>query len=75
MRTKRILFLVLLLNLQTFAQSIPPFNVEAYKTFLQSTQNLTSDQLRSMHSAGSFQARVPLVPSSIYLDSICLNTL
>ena len=70
MKTKRILFLAFVFHVQTFAQSHAPFDTDAYRAFLQSTQNLTSDQLRSMHPAGMFQSRVQSAASPTYLDSI-----
>lgn len=47
------------------------FTVEAYKAFLAEHQNLSSSQLISLHSAGTFKDRLNLNPNeAAYLDSI-----
>lgn len=56
---KKILLLASLLIsfvIQNFGQS--NFNIDAYRQFLQSNQNLTSTQLLSMHPAGLFESNV-----------------
>lgn len=63
--------LIFALWLSATAQTIPSFDVNAYKAFLLSTKDMTSDQLRAMHPTGLFQARAQSATSSIYLDSIC----
>ena len=55
----------------TFSQEIPTFDTTAFKQFLSSHQNLTTDQLQSLHPAGSFSAETHTVFSSAkYFDSI-----
>jgi Protein of unknown function (DUF3160)/FlgD Ig-like domain len=55
----------------TFSQEIPSFDTTAFKQFLSSHQNLTTDQLQSLHPAGSFSAEAHTVFSSAkYFDSI-----
>ena len=54
-----------------FAQSASNFNVEAYRQFLNSNQNMEVDQLLQMHDAGSFEANINVDYSSAdYFDSI-----
>ena len=55
----------------TFSQEIPSFDTTAFKQFLSSHQNLTTDQLQSLHPAGSFSAETHTVFSSArYFDNI-----
>jgi hypothetical protein len=55
----------------TFSQEIPTFDTTAFKQFLSSHQNLTTDQLQSLHPAGSFSAETHTVCSSAkYFDSV-----
>ncbi len=50
------------------------FNIENYKAFLQSHQNISSGVLLGMHSAGKFLSDINLNEGSInYLDSISLK--
>ena len=47
------------------------FNLDQYKNFLSSHQNLTCEELLSMYDIGKFEAQVKNFPSSIlYLDSV-----
>ena len=58
----------------TFSQEIPTFDTTAFKQFLSSHQNLTTDQLQSLHPAGTFSAGTHTVCSSAqYFDSINLR--
>ena len=70
MRLFHISLLTVLMCLQVYAQSVPTFNVDAYKTFLSSTQNMSCDQLYAMHPAGLFQSKAQSALSPSYLDSI-----
>ena len=55
----------------TFSQGTPVFDTSAYKQFISSHQNLTTDQLQSLHPAGSFSAETHTVCSSAkYFDSV-----
>ena len=55
----------------TFSQGTPTFDTAAFKQFLSSHQNLTTDQLQSFHPAGTFSAESHTVCTSAkYFDSI-----
>jgi hypothetical protein len=55
----------------TFSQEIPTFDTTAFKQFLSSHQNLTTDQLQSLHPAGTFSAESHTVSASAkYFDTI-----
>jgi hypothetical protein len=70
------LFLFLLsffISSTIFAQS-DHFTVDAYKQFLQSHQNLTSEQLLEIYSAGTFEENINLdYESATYFDSIAFK--
>lgn len=71
MKTILKLFCVVLILVNiTFSQS-STFNVDAYKAFLNSNQNLSSSQLMELHPAGSFADRLNIdIGSILYMDSI-----
>lgn len=47
------------------------FNINEYKQFLQSHQNMVTSKLLEMHSAGTFRSNLNLnYPSALYFDSI-----
>ncbi|MCL6494685.1 MAG: DUF3160 domain-containing protein [Ignavibacterium sp.] len=48
--------LIIILYSSIYSQS--SFNLEAYKQFIQSHQNMTSDQLLSMYPAGTFLSNI-----------------
>ena len=55
----------------TFSQETPTFDTTAFKQFLSSHQNLTTDQLQSLHPAGTFSTESHTVCTSAkYFDSI-----
>jgi Protein of unknown function (DUF3160)/FlgD Ig-like domain len=55
----------------TFSQSVPAFDTAAYNQFLLSHQNLTPDQLESLHPAGTFSADAhTLCSSAKYFDKV-----
>lgn len=49
------------------------FDIDVYKQFLSSHQNLTTQQLLQMHPANSFAAKISQTQSTLYLDSIILK--
>jgi hypothetical protein len=50
------------------------FNMDLYKHFLQSNQNMTYNQLLQLHPAGSFKANMNFnIEDALYLDSIDLK--
>ena len=51
-------------------QAQTTFDVEAYKTFLQNSQNITSVELRALHNAGVFASKIPQSNFPAYFDSI-----
>jgi hypothetical protein len=51
-------------------QAQTTFDVQAYKTFLQNSQNMTSVELRALHNAGVFAAKIPQSNFPAYFDSI-----
>lgn len=54
-----------------FGQGSSLFDVEAYKQFLSSHQNLTTAQLRTLHATGIFAAEAPTNSAAArYFDSI-----
>ncbi|MFZ1517719.1 MAG: DUF3160 domain-containing protein [Ignavibacteriaceae bacterium] len=64
--------LFLFLNITNLSQS--NFNIELYKQFLQSNQNMSSEQLLQMHPAGLFAGDQNLdLIETRYLDSISLK--
>jgi hypothetical protein len=52
------------------ASAQSPFDVQAYKTFLQNTKSLSASELRTLHNAGIFSGEVSENTASQYLDSI-----
>ncbi|HEX9253027.1 MAG TPA: DUF3160 domain-containing protein, partial [Ignavibacteriaceae bacterium] len=67
-----ITILLAIFSISSFSQS--NFNIEAYKQFLQSHQNLEPDQLMQMHPAGNFIGDLNLSLSNTrYLDSISIK--
>jgi hypothetical protein len=53
------------------SQTSPSFDVEAYKSFLASHRNMTSDELLAMHPTGYFLATAPTdFGAAKYFDSI-----
>lgn len=61
----------LLVITSTTAYSQSNFNLDAYKQFLQSHQNMSSDDLLQMHPSGVFNGDLNLsLTSTRYLDSI-----
>jgi hypothetical protein len=69
MKTIKFLFLVTLIPCVIFPQS--NFNIQLYKEFLQSNQNMNTEQLMQMHPAGSFIGDLNFTyESARYFDSI-----
>ncbi|MBS4035733.1 MAG: DUF3160 domain-containing protein [Ignavibacterium sp.] len=69
MKTIKFLFLVTLIPCVIFPQS--NFNIQLYKEFLQSHQNMNTEQLLQMHPAGSFIGDLNLTyDNARYFDSI-----
>jgi hypothetical protein len=65
-------FLSILFLTTTFSQS--NFNIDAYKQFLQSHQNMTTDELLQMYPAGIFAGDQNLaLTDTRYLDSITIK--
>lgn len=63
--------LLLLTSTLLLAQDPPPFDIQAYKTFLASHKDMTSVQLLALHPAGSFRAEARAdAGSAQYFDSI-----
>ncbi len=63
--------LTLLAYTVTTSQENSAFDTSAYKQFLSAHQNLTTEQLQSLYSAGTFSAGEPTAYSSAkYFDSI-----
>ena len=55
----------------TFSQGSPTFDTAAYKQFLSSHQNLTTEQLQALHPAGTFWAGAHVICASArYFDSV-----
>ena len=72
---KCIVPVILILSAQniSIAQPGQPFDLTAYKQFLSTHQNMSADQLRSLHPAGTFAASVPTsFSTSVYGDSIAM---
>lgn len=66
--------LTLLVYASTFSQGSPTFDTAAYKQFLSSHQNQTTEQLQSLYPAGTFAAGTHTVSSSAkYFDSISFH--
>ncbi len=72
MKMKKILIIAaLLINVSQYSYSQSNFNIEAYKQFLQTHQNMEPDQLLQMHPAGTFIGDLNLsLADTRYLDSI-----
>ncbi len=68
----RLLPVIILLSINIFPQS--SFNIETYKQFLQSHQNMTTDELLQMHPAGVFIGDLNLTATDArYFDSISIK--
>ena len=66
--------LVLLISFNNSNAQSNQFNVEAYKQFLNSNQNLTTQQLLDMHSAGVFKGDLKLnLQNVLYFDSVSIK--
>jgi hypothetical protein len=66
--------LVLLSSFNISNAQTNQFNIETYKQFLNSNQNLTTQQLLDMHSAGVFKGDLKLQPQhAFYFDSISIK--
>ncbi|MCW9066083.1 MAG: DUF3160 domain-containing protein, partial [Ignavibacteriaceae bacterium] len=62
------IFLSLLISSLTYSQV---FNLEDYLLFVQSHQNMNTEELLQMHPAGNFVDKINLNPASVlYFDSI-----
>lgn len=70
MRIIKLFLTSLVIAIPLFSQPQSDFNFEAYKSFFQSSQNLTPEQLRTMHPSGLFEARVSSVQKPFYMDSV-----
>jgi hypothetical protein len=78
MKPVRIVFLLLVsffvFSRSVLAQGTPSFDVEAYRQFLQSHQNLTSKGLLGLHPAGEFVGTIATaLASASYFDNIDLR--
>lgn len=72
MKKVSLLFLIVICTLTLYPQS--QFSLEDYKQFLNSHQNMSSDQLLQMHDAGLFKSNLNINADNItYLDSICIK--
>src|ERR1035437_8654917 len=72
MKKVSLLFLVVICTLTIYPQS--QFSLEDYKQFLNSHQNMSSEQLLQMHDAGLFKADLNInIDNITYLDSICIK--
>ncbi len=71
-RTLRsVLFLSILISSFASAQSPPPFEITAYRHFLQQNQNLSTEGLLTLHAAGRFAGNLQISLGGVpYLDSI-----
>ncbi|RPI06729.1 MAG: DUF3160 domain-containing protein [Ignavibacteriae bacterium] len=68
---RKIIFLfALLAAINSAAVAQNHFDVQAYITFLQNSKNLTPGELRSMHNAGIFSAKIPQGANPPYFDTI-----
>jgi hypothetical protein len=74
---KRVSFFILLPLIVVLSHTIFPqsnFNIEAYRQFLQSHQNMTTEELLQMHPAGVFAGDQNLaLTNTRYLDSISIK--
>jgi hypothetical protein len=69
---KKISFLFLLIICTSRVLPQSGFSLEDYKQFLNTHQNMTSDQLLQMHDAGIFNGNLKINTDGIlYLDTIC----
>jgi hypothetical protein len=53
--------LLLVFTLSAPGQTSPPFGIQAYEGFLAAHSNMNSNQLMSLHPAGRFAARSPVL--------------
>ncbi len=57
-----------------YAQQSEQFSIDAYKAFLNSSKNLTAQELYGLHPAGVFRFAVPTdMSGAAYLDSVSLK--
>jgi hypothetical protein len=72
MKKVSLLFLLVLYASRVCPQS--GFSLEDYKQFVNTHQNMTSDQLLQLHDAGLFNSDLKMNLDSVaYLDSICIK--
>ncbi len=73
-KTTTLIITTLLIIISQYSNSQSNFNIDAYKQFLQSHQNMEPDQLMQMHPAGNFVGDLNLsLTSTRYLDSISIK--
>ncbi len=73
-KTSVLIITILLINISQSAFSQSNFSIDAYKQFLQTHQNMESDQLMQMHPAGNFIGDLNLsVTDARYFDSIAIK--
>jgi hypothetical protein len=71
LRAVFVLSVILPLSTRIQAQSIPDFDVNAYRVFLAAHAEMSSDQLLSLHSAGSFRKETATqISSALHLPGI-----
>ena len=73
-RPVRFLAALLVVCVSSALSQIPPFDLDAYRSFLSAHQDLTPGQLLTLHPAGQFAHRAPAnFTSGAYGDSIVLK--
>ncbi len=64
------LFFSILFSIDVFGQT-PPFDINAYRTFLQQSRNMSASQLQALHPAGTFVRDVNASLNGIaFFDSV-----
>jgi Protein of unknown function (DUF3160)/FlgD Ig-like domain len=57
-----------------YAQQGQQFSIDAYTSFLNSSKNLTPQELYSLHPAGLFRSGVPMaISGAVYVDSVSIK--
>jgi len=73
-RAFRFLAALFVICFSSALSQIPPFDIDVYKSFLATHQDMSANELLALHPAGSFAHAAPMsFPSALYADSIALK--
>jgi hypothetical protein len=73
-RAFRFLAALFATGISSALSQIPPFDIDVYKSFLATHQDMSANELLALHPAGSFAHAAPMsFPSALYADSIAFK--